>query len=61
MGSKGNPISLAWLLRTGSCVSGMRQSQEPGGIREGRFGVLTVLLSSPVLVESRRPRQSHGL
>lgn len=60
MGSMGNPISLAWFLRMGSCVSGMRQSQEPGVIREGRFGVLTVLLSSPALVKSRRPGQSHG-
>lgn len=37
----------------------MRQSQEPSGIREGRFGVLTVLLSPPALVGSRRLRQSH--
>lgn len=37
----------------------MRQSQEPSGIREGRFGVLTVLLSPPALVGCRRLRQSH--
>lgn len=37
----------------------MRQSQEPSGIREGRFGVLTVLLNPPALVGSRRLRQSH--
>lgn len=50
MGSTGSPVGLAWFLRMGSCtVSGMKQSQEPGGLREGRFGVLTVLLTCPML------------